>query len=488
MTEMDESVHAPGMSRRRFLALVGAGGGALALSDFGLVEAARQLASSGDATAFGLKVAPMVADLGGAHAKTVGFNNMLPGPELRYTQGDPFHVRVANHLKTTTSVHWHGIPVPNQMDGVPGVTQRPIQPGTTFDYHYRVPVSGTYWYHSHSAAQSDRGLYGPLIIQPKNETLSYDRDYVLMLDDWKDGVGGRFVEDSKFLYECEIHEYEGSFKQLPHNLTAASSSSGVYPYYLITGRTAGAAEEFPVKRGDVIRLRIINTSAVTPYRVAMAGHKMRVVAADGQLVQPVTVDAFTIGMAERYDVLIQADNPGVWPVVAKPLLGGSPARALVRYQGSSAAAPPPTFAPRELRGRRLAYDMLHAASSVHLPNGRPDVTIPIQLETRLGNFFLGIPPQYIDLTDGYIHFKRNQHVRFVITNGGTVAPHPMHLHGHFFHLRNRSGRGPLKDTALVYPNQTVTIDWIANNPGLWVFHCHNLYHMLSGMMQTLKVA
>lgn len=474
------------MSRQQFLGLLGAGAGALTLGDYGLVEAATRLSDPASGGLFHLNPAPATIDLGGVKAKTIAYNGMLPGPELRYKQGDPLHVKVTNHLQDTTSVHWHGIPVPNRMDGVPGLTQKPIAPGSTFDYHYTVPVSGTYWYHSHSAAQNDRGLYGPLILEPQQEPLSYDREYTLVLDDWRDGVGRFRINNDAHLYECDIQTAAES--QAPARASeGAVAVPTSYPYYLINGRVPASPQQLTVKRGEVIRLRIINAAALTHFRVALAGHKMRVTHADGQPVAPVDVDALTIGMAERYDVLIHADNPGVWQFAAKSLALGGMARAILRYQGSHGAPPPASFTPAEMKGRHLSYQMLHAANDVSLPEGKPDITIPMNMESRFGGFFISVDGRFVNASDGYIHLRRNQHVRFVMSNGGTVLPHPMHLHGHFFHVRTGARRGPLKDTALLFPGQTITVDWVANNPGLWMFHCHNLYHMLNGMMQTFKV-
>lgn len=468
-------------SRREFLQLLGGGAAALTVGDVGIARAAEYFRPSASAS-YVLNVAPFRADLGGGNrVSTIGFNDTLPGPLLRLKQGERLRAKVTNGLSAGgTSVHWHGIPLINKMDGVPGLTQKPIAPGADFQYDFKVPVAGTYWYHSHSAAQSDRGVYGPLIVDAASEELSYDREVVLVLDDWRDGMGRR-ASGLASLCECQL-----GFTQHSVQRGAPPAEPTSYPLHIINGRAPAAPTQVTLKRGETVRLRIINAGSATVYRIALGGHTMRVTHADGQPVKPVDVETLDIGMAERYDVLIHANHPGVWQFAAQPSSVGPIARAVFRYDGAQGATPPAGYKPKQLKGKRLTYRMLRAAGDYGRPRGKPDISMDLTLDSRFGAFFILFNGRALDAGTP-LHIPRNSHVRFNITNN-SVQIHPMHLHGHFFQVNNGTGNGPMKDTLMLTPSQRYTVDWMANNPGLWVIHCHNLYHMLNGMMHTLKVS
>jgi multicopper oxidase len=482
-----ESHSRAALSRGSFLKYAGAGIGVMTVGDLGLAHATGLLdRGSQGGVSLTLDVGPMHANLGSRTVSTIGFNTMLPGPELRLTEGGRVEALVRNHLAQSTSVHWHGIPIINRMDGVPALTQPPIAPNTSFQYSFKIPVSGTYWYHSHSFAQLDRGMYGPLIVQPKRETLQYDREYTIILDDWRDGVGkaGHLVEQ---LYECAV-DIRGPEQHVAAGIAPGQAIEPTrYPYHLMNGRTAQAPVQLVIKRGDVVRLRIINAAAATTYRVALAGHRMRVVHADGQPVQPVDVDSLDIGMAERYDVLIYGVNPGVWQLAGFPSSPGPLARAVVRYQGHHGKAPPAKAIPATMNSQVLSYRMLKTAGGYGIPpSGKPDQTVAITLNSRFGAFYLTVNGQVADVSRP-LQIARGSHVRFTVLND-SIQLHPMHLHGHFFQLANGTGQGPMKDTLIIAPSEQYTFDWVANNPGLWMYHCHNLYHMLNGLMHVVHVS
>ncbi len=178
------------LTRREFLGLVGMGAGALAVSGCGSPPRAPEVGKSDRVREYAFEAAPLDFEVGGRKVPTWGYNGGVPGPEIRLTEGDTLRVRAQNRLPDETTIHWHGLPIVNEMDGVPNVTQPPIKGGEEFTYEFVVPTAGTYMYHSHVGLQLDRGLYGPLIVEPKKEELSYDREYTLMLDDWLDGVSG----------------------------------------------------------------------------------------------------------------------------------------------------------------------------------------------------------------------------------------------------------------------------------------------------------
>jgi FtsP/CotA-like multicopper oxidase with cupredoxin domain len=466
-------------TRRNFLQLAGGGAAALVLGDLGIAHATGLLSPEAVST-YAVTADSMRANLGTRTVSTIGFNDSLPGPLLRVTEGQRLHVDVTNNLNASTTIHWHGIPIVNKMDGVPGLTQPPIASGGTFSYDFKVPVSGTYWYHSHSGSQNDRGMYGPLIADARSETLSYDREVILVIDDWRDGIG-KASRELLSLYECHT-----GFERRPLAQGHPPEEPTQYPLHLINGKAAGNPQQISVKAGEVVRFRIINAGAATIYRVATGGHRMRVTHADGQPVVPVDVDALDIGMAERYDVLVHANHSGVWQFAAVPSSRGPLARAVVRYNGSTGAAPPAGFRPKELKGKVLGYRMLRTNGGYGIPSGKPDMQVYVGLNSRFGSFYITFNGRVLPV-DQPFHVPRNTHARFIINNNSAQV-HPMHLHGHFFQLANGTGNGPMKDTLILAPSQTYTVDWVANNPGKWMFHCHNLYHMLNGLMNIISVA
>nr|WP_228282173.1 multicopper oxidase family protein [Rubrobacter tropicus] len=431
-------------------------------------------------------------DLGGRKVSTWGYGKDLPGPEIRLKQDEILRVEVRNRLPEDTTIHWHGLPVPNRMDGVAGVTQEPIKPEGDFVYEFEVPVSGSYMYHSHVGTQLDRGLYGPLIVEPRNETLSYDREYTLVLDDWLDGVRGTPEEEMEKLKSdrgamADMEGMEGMLGTEGGDAPPQWPPDVVYPMYLINGKPPDSPEELEVRRGEKVRLRLLNPSSATIYRVALQGHRMTVTHTDGQPVEPVEVETIRIGMGERYDVLVEASNPGAWQLAAHAEGTEKQARAVFRYRGAKDPRPRPDQRPAELAGRMLYYDALRATQEAGAPeSGSPDRVLPITLNGDEETYVWTINGQAFPDADP-IEAGRGERVRFEMENT-TMMPHPMHLHGHFFRVDNGTGRGPIKDTVLVDPKQRLAFDWLADNPGDWAFHCHQIYHAERGMTRIIKVA
>lgn len=487
----------PHLTRRQFLTTVGVGAGAVLLSSCGAgtptatthpaLPVFPRAASTGKVRAYTLEAAPVKLALGGNLVSTWAYNGNLPGPTLRLTEGDTLQVTVKNRLPQGqgTSIHWHGVPLINTMDGVPGATQQPIASGQDFVYTFVAPTAGTYFYHSHVGLQLDRGLYGALIIDPTRESMSYDQDYVLVLDDWLDGLPG--TPDAAMQKLIANGDRMGGMSGGMGGMSGNNVPPDiVYPLYLINGRSSDQPTTLKVTQGDKVRLRFINASASTIYHVALQGHRMTVTHTDGQAVEPVEVDVIRIGMGERYDVLVTANNPGVWQLAA--LVEGAQAmtRAVMSYKGSVSALPPATYQPSELSRQMLSYAMLKAAAGLVVPPAyTPDVTLPIQLSGGNGQYVWKINNEVFSHAQR-IALPHNKLIRFPFQNM-TMMPHPMHLHGHFFQLDNGTGRGPLKDTVIVDAMQKRTINWISDNAGTWAFHCHNAYHQEAGMMRFIKV-
>ncbi len=440
-------------------------------------------------------------ELAGRRVRTFTYGGQVTGPELRVREGETLRVLLENRLPEPTTIHWHGIPVPNAMDGVPDITQPAVPPGERFLYEFTVPVPGTYFYHTHVGVQLDRGLAGALIVEPGREELAYDREVVLVLDDWLDGIAGTPEEALRQLVGAGHGGHGGH--GMGHGTMPGGSMPGmgtmpgmtgtggeppevepdlVYPFYLVNGRPPERPFEFVGKRGDVLRLRLVNAASATIFRVVLAGHRLVVVQADGQPIEPLEGDALRIGMGERYDLLVRLDNPGIWPLVAWAEGTDRAAQAVLRYEGESGRVPVSVTRPRELAGELVHGLRCRARSAGTL--FVPDVERPIVLGGGMGRYVWTIDGQAYPAAEP-IRVQRGQRVRFRLQNM-TTMPHPMHLHGHFFRM-GESAQAPLRDTVLVDPMQEVAMDWIAENPGRWAFHCHHLYHQETGMMRIVEV-
>lgn len=452
------------LTRRGFLALsAGAGLAAVAGCGGGGAPAAPP--------SLRLQPAPMTLDLAGRPARTWGYGT-VPGPEIRLRAGDTLRVRVDNGLPDDTTVHWHGLAPPNAMDGVPGITQDPVQPGASFTYAFPTPVAGSFMYHAHVGMQLDRGLYGPLVVEPRDEPLAYDREYTLLLDDWADGL-----DDDPAHADHGGRPAEAAVD--PDPATAVSFGGRSYPLVLVNGRPPDDPPVLEGRPGDRIRLRVMNVAADTGFRFAVAGHRLTVTHTDGMPVEPLVVDALQLGMGERYDVLVHLDQGGgAWQVGVAPEGGPGWGRAVLRYTGSPVSAAPASdvWVP-ELGGRLPAYEEL--VSLEPLPAGHPDRVFDLALDgTRIGG------QSYPDADP--LAVAEGERVRLTLRNTGAKW-HPMHLHGHHFQVLTGSGRGPVKDTVAVPARGgVVTIDFLATNPGRWLFHCHNHHHMEDGMVRLVR--
>ncbi|MEV6951256.1 multicopper oxidase family protein [Streptomyces sp. NPDC051183] len=469
-------------------------------------EAARK--ASGPLTEVRLTATATPLDLGGGlSVRSWAYGDRLPGQEVRVAAGGTLALTLANHLPEATSLHWHGLALRNDMDGVPGLTQRDIAPGGSFTYRFAVPHPGTYWFHPHSGVQQDRGLYAPLIVEDPKEPLSYDKEWVVVLDDWLDGVEGSTPD--AVLAELRKGMGTGSGGSggsggghAGHGSTGSSAAPATggpsrvlmggdsdvlgkdagdvaYPHYLVNGRTPQDPSVFTARPGERIRLRIVNAGGDTAFRIALGGHELTVTHTDGYPVEHVTARSLLLGMGERYDVLVTAGD-GVFPLTA--LAEGKGGSALALLRTGSGAAPTAATRPAELSGRPLTAEGLKAAEPAALAPREPDRTVRIKLTGGMAAYdwaFDGKPYA----ADQRHPVKAGERVRLEFSNS-TSMWHPLHLHGHTFALGGRAG-GARKDTAIVLPNGTLTADFDADNPGLWMVHCHNVYHSEAGMMTVL---
>ncbi len=437
------------------------------------------------------------ADIGGVMAETLSYNDTVPGPLLRASVGDEVAVTVRNRLNEPTSVHWHGIALRNDMDGAAPATPD-IDAGQDFTYRFSVPHPGTYWAHPHTGLQADTGLYLPVIVDDPAEPGDYDAEWVVMLDDWTDGIGSspRQIYEGLLTMSGSAHHMPGTGDMDDMAASAVPGMGGTrgsellggdagdvtYPYYLANGRIPGAASTFRVKPGQRVRIRLINAGSDTAFRVALTGHRMTVTHTDGFPVAPAEFDAVLIGMGERYDVVVTAGD-GVFALVAAAEGKNSVARALlVTGSGAPAAA---DFRPAELSGRVGTVAQLSAASAVALPNRTADLALPADLGGSMSPYAWTINGRPFATTDP-LAVQQGQRVALTFSNMSMMW-HPMHLHGHTFEVVTPDGRpGARKDTVNVLPMQKLTVIFDADNPGVWMLHCHNTYHQEAGMMTSLN--
>ncbi|MHB9857171.1 multicopper oxidase family protein [Streptomyces sp. YIM S03343] len=480
--------------------LVGPSGSAVTAA-----EAARK--GTGREHRLTLTAAPAVIDLGGGVTpKTWAFTGRTLGKEVRLPAGDTLVAELSNQLpaKTTTSIHWHGIALRNDMDGVPGATQTAVGTGSAFTYRFITDKPGTYFFHPHVGVQSDRALYAPLIVEDPKEPLAYDDEWVVVLDDWLDGVTG--TPDDAY---AELRKGTGgsgnmSGMQGMDGMESTSTGDGSaskrfmltggssrllggdagdvrYPHHLINGRIAADPAVRTGKPGMKLRVRIINAGADTAYRVALGGHRMTITHTDGFPVRHREVDALLVGMGERYDVLVTLGD-GVFPLVAQA--EGKDASGLALLRTAAGSAPKADVRPKELDGEVVTASELSAADEVRLEESTTDVTHRIRLTGGMRRYNWAINGVAFDMSDPRANpllIEEGQRVRLDFVNASGMW-HPMHLHGHTYQLGTS---GPRKDTAIVLPGRTLSVYFDADNPGLWMLHCHNAYHGAAGMMADL---
>lgn len=420
-------------------------------------------------------------------------NGRYPGPEVRVREGSMLRVEVQNALADQpTAIHWHGLLVPAGMDGVPEVANYPIDQRRVYVYEFPLRQSGTYWYHSHWQLQEQSGLAGPLIIEARDEPLRVQHDVVVMLGDWLHGSPYAALETLK----KGPAKPAGAMPKAESSTAATAPSSGdamkmdaskpdlsdlAYDAFLLNGRGTQDPWTFAAQPGARIRLRIVNAGASTYFRIRLDGHQLTVTHADGLAVEPVKVDHLLMGMAETYDAVVTLSRAGSYTLHAVALDGSGQAIGVLHTPG---VAPKPNLTLPAFDGRNLDYRDLRAALPTTLPDG-PVRPFTLALQGNMARYIWTINGQVYPKTDPLL-IRQGERVQIEMRNE-TGMLHPMHLHGHFFRVLQGAGaRSPLKHTVNVAPKETVRIEFIADNPGRWIFHCHNLYHFEAGMARVFE--
>ncbi len=524
----------------------------------------------------------------GKARKAITANDQVPAPTLHFKEGDHVTIHVSNHLDKDTAVHWHGILIPWQMDGVEGVSQKGIPPGEVFHYQFTLHQSGTYWYHAHAGLQEQQGLYGAFIIDPKQaSSYQYTKDYTIVLSDWSNTAPEKILANLKKEgdYYSPRFPLQPSLSKFIHDYRKASSeerqklindykmmqqmrmsiydiSDVAYDAFLLNGQTKLSPWTALVKQGDIVRLRFIGAGGSTIFHVKIPGTTMKMVHAQGNDVKPYSVNDFTVAPGETYDVLVKIQKNIPYIIYAESLdtVGAiygalvTSSNQFVNYQQvmpfpepfpvtremmaimmsnissshtmemhhdmtTMASAPKPgrpkqdhavTSMPSSQHNSmnmpteptvfddiftspdasyatssKIKYQDLIATVKTNDPNKPITSVINMELFGYMERFiwFINGTPEY---KASPIILKPGKRYRFVFTNL-SMMHHPMHIHGHWFILRNgHNAYDPLLHTIDIPPGATITADVDTDASGQWFFHCHFLYHMMAGMSRVFQ--
>ena len=543
-------------SRRRFVQGLGSGGLLLASG-----PRAFAAARPGELTGpqFDLTIDTLPVNITGAPRRAIAVNGQLPAPLLRMRQGDTVTIRVTNRLREPSSIHWHGIILPADMDGVPGLSFDGIAPGATFTYRFKVNQAGTYWYHSHSRFQEQVGLYGPIVVERRGgERHAADREHTLLLSDWTDhdpehiyaklkrqsdyyNYGKRtfadFLADARtdgFAAAAAERRMWAAMRMDPTDL----ADVGGYAYtYLLNGAPPAGNFTCTFAPGERVRLRIINGSSMSFFDLRIPGLKLTVVAADGQDIEPVTVDELRIGTAEVYDVIV---TPGdaAYTIFAQSMDRSGFARGTLAPRAGLSAEVPALDARADLAMADMGHGAMDHSKMDHSPlihapaesgplvdmrvgmamprlddpgiglrdNGRRVLTYsdlatlggPIDRRDATREIELhltGHMERYVWSFNGQkfsdaqpLRLEHGERVRVVLVND-TMMTHPIHLHGMWSELLDARGAFlARKHTVVVQPGQRLAYLVTADALGSWAYHCHLLYHMEAGMFREVVVS
>ena len=470
-----------------------------------------------------LTIAEQTRSPAGAPAQVLTINGGSPGPALRFREGDVARITVTNGLADdTTSLHWHGVLVPNLEDGVPVVTTPIIAPGKSRTFEFLIRQHGTYWYHSHTGHQEQRGVYGAIVIEPKNPTISTDHDQVVVLGDWTNEHpsevqrtllrGSDWYSFRKGTMQSLLGAYQAG--KLDEYLSREKAlvppmdlSDVAYDAFLMNGQRS---LKLPGKPGETVRVRLINAGAASYFYLDAASGPLKIVAADGQEVVPFEQKRLLIGPAETYDILLTTPAEGAASELRATAQDGSGSVSAWLGEGSAIklATPPP--APERYgmnayltsildqidpepgakeSDRPLSpYAKLRAATPHAVPTSHRELTLKLTGDMiRYEWSFDGLDPHEAEA----IKVKEGETLRLRLVNN-TMMHHPIHFHGHFFRLVDANDKdpatSPLKHTVDVPPMSVRTIEFTANEgQGDWLIHCHLLYHHITGMVRTIRV-
>jgi FtsP/CotA-like multicopper oxidase with cupredoxin domain len=436
-----------------------------------------------------LRLVTRIVEVGGKPARRYGVFQPDGTWGLTLDEGDRFEVRLENNLDVLSSVHWHGLNPPWRQDGVPYISAPPIAPGKFAEYNFAAQPAGTRWMHSHFGLQEQNLLAAPLIVREQSAIRSGLQEVVVLLEDFS------WTKPSMLLEELRKPKpamnmaggATGGGMNMAGSATDASKmdlNDITYDAFLANDRTLADPQVFDVEKGAEVRLRLINGSASTNFLIDLGTVEGTVLTVDGNPVVPLKVQRFPLAVSQRIDIVVRMPSDGkALPVLARgegrPLQTGvvlRPAGATVPKIMEMAETPAPAMTLMEEMKLRAAQP---------LPSRPIDRSVPIDLTGNMAAYDWGLTVN--GAAGAPITVAKGERVELVMRNT-TMMAHPMHLHGPSFQVTEINGQpfpGAVRDTVLVPPRTTVKVVYDADNPGLWAFHCHNLYHMAAGMFTTL---
>jgi FtsP/CotA-like multicopper oxidase with cupredoxin domain len=417
-------------------------------------------------------------EVGGKPATRYGVHQASGAFGLILDQGDDIDVRLENGLSVPSGLHWHGFDTPWRQDGVPYISGPPIEPGKSADYKFPAVPAGTRWMHSHFGLQEQDLLAAPLIVRETSAIKSGMQEVVIFLEDFS-------WTDSQTLFDNLRKPKSGGMDaKSGMDMSKPDLNDVVYDAYLANDRTLADPELIDVERNGEVRLRIINAGASTNFTIDLGAVEGTLVAVDGNPIVPLKARQFPLAVAQRADIVLRmpADGSAV-PVLARgegpPLQTGivlrPPGAAVAKILSEGSEAAPVVGLGQELLLR----------ASQPLPARPVDRSVPVDLTGTMTGYIWGMPVH--GQGGAPVKVARGERVELVMRNV-TMMAHPMHLHGHSFQVSEINGQrisGATRDSILVPPKTTVKVIFDANNPGLWAFHCHNLFHMEAGMFTTV---
>ena len=463
------------MNRRVFLSTAGTLIAAQALDRVLPAQAKGKLRAAGKAD-YSLRIAPTTIEIGkGVTVTTLAYNGQVPGPLLRLREGAPVTIDVTNAASDPDIVHWHGLAIDSLNDGAMEEGSPMITPGKTQRYTFTPRPSGTRWYHTHSGAYGNlamgtyTGQFGFLLIEGRESAPPHDQEVNLAIHHW----------EPSFVPMVETMRQESA------NMPLTNGSDVGYKYATVNSHMLGAGEPIRVKKGERVLMRLLNASATENVVLALSGHRFQVIAMDGNSVpKPASVEVLSLAVAERVDAIVEMNNPGVW------MLGSTLEKSrqmglgiVVEYAGQSGAPVWKDPAP-------ATWDYTQFANDAAAPS--PDETFVLT--------FRDIGPQKGSQFDTWTINNKSwpeieplivhpgKRYRLVFRNG-SGDQHPLHLHRHTFEVTRVGDKqlsGLKKDVVNVMPLDTVEVDFIADNPGDTLWHCHQQLHMDYGFMQLIK--
>jgi FtsP/CotA-like multicopper oxidase with cupredoxin domain len=507
---------------------------------------------------YDLYVRDTLVNFTGKTKRAIAVNGQIPMPTLTFTQGDTAEIHVYNELKESTSLHWHGLILPNKEDGVPYLTQMPIEPGTIHIYRFPIVQNGTHWYHSHSGLQEQIGMYGSMILNKKNDDASFRKGIddlptiPVVISEWTDYNPNNVhrmlhnATDWFAIRKGSTQSYaeaikEGHFNTKVKNefkrMLAMDVSDVYYDRFFLNGKAESQLSQF--KAGEKVRLRISNGGASTYFWLNYGGGKFQIVANDGNDVEPVEVDRLIIAVSETYDIVLTIPEKNKsfafqatsedrinrsllyigegekQTMTALPRLkyfdGMKMMNSMMKMNGDlddmgmnmslnqmdmNVVMYPEITGPSNAQIQEnkenqynsnalsdivtLNYSMLKSPHNTSLPKDAPTKEIKFELSGNMNRYVWSMDNKVVSESDKVL-IKKGENVRMIIYNGSMMR-HPMHLHGHDFRVLNGQGENaPLKNIIDIMPMETDTLEFNANMEGDWFFHCHILYHMMSGM-------